>query len=534
MNIDKLGNGVGLLYATDITSTDYIISGITNNSAGVEQIKKHALTRSPVGYQVNGRGSVTFTSIGVDGNVLTLEINGVSQISGAVFVSTGNLSQARIDLAEAVNSYTPVSGVNYRAEISGSDVVLVPSSLVGNEVNGHVVSITTESVLIVATTENISGGTNGGELLSNTNGVRYYLNATENAVVGDILSQGTEEISRYIIKRGTESQTPSSIQEIANESISNLNRIGHVQVLDLGASGATDLNSISGDFAINDILIVKNSSAYTITINDLSINSGNLKMSPTTFASVDSNHIIWFLYVEDAVDGLIWQEIYRNPTTLDTGSVTSIEMSDDAIVSSKIADNAVTTDKIIDDAITNIKMADDSIGTSEIINDAVTTSKVINDAITTDKIIDNAVTTDKISDDSITEAKISNNAITTDKIDSELSKGFFVSPVSWESGKQGLIKVKIPMKMQVDEILVSVTKGISDTDDAQFIPKDDSGTQMTSGQIDLPPSTPLGNDASSTPTANNLFDAGETMGLETIKTTPGGEAIVTVCYTRIA
>jgi hypothetical protein len=87
-----------------------------------------------------------------------------------------------------------------------------------------------------------------------------------------------------------------------------------------------------------------------------------------------------------------------------------------AIDGSKIAADAITATKLADDAVTNAKIAVGAIQSDVIAAGAITETKITNDAITSAKISANAITAAKINAGAITATKIATNAITSDKI----------------------------------------------------------------------------------------------------------------------
>ena len=132
-------------------------------------------------------------------------------------------------------------------------------------------------------------------------------------------------------------------------------------------------------------------------------------------------------------------------------------------------------------------------------------------------------------DDAVTTPKILDEAVTADKVSSGLKVTDFTMPISWETNELGIVKRYIPYdNFTVTGVFLSVSKGIEATDDKTLIVKNDAGTAMTGGQIDVPAGDPIGNDFTSSPSANNSFVAGEAMQFETLAATPGGKAVVTV------
>ena len=97
-------------------------------------------------------------------------------------------------------------------------------------------------------------------------------------------------------------------------------------------------------------------------------------------------------------------------------SKTNSSIPTDVLGAENLQSNSVTTAKIADDAITNAKIADNAVQASQINASAVTEAKINAAAVTTTKIADTAITTAKITDANVTEAKLASNAVSTAKI----------------------------------------------------------------------------------------------------------------------
>jgi len=530
-NISDFGNGVGLLYITENDGTTFLSPGISNDKEGVNIVKNDALTKAPIAYEISAKGKFRINILGVADSVFLLTINGVSQITNTVVFPLGTTREEAIELVAAeVNSTIPISGANYQAIASGANLILQAPSSFGDSVNGDVVAVNPFGAGNSWVTEDVSGGSNGNGKLSSVNGARYFMDSQPSAAVS-VISSNAIEITDYVVMRGVQSQHVVHQQNIASKAISNLERYDRFSVLELGTSGVTDLDSITGDFAKNDILILSNKSPFAITVKDISLTSGNIKINPESFEMIDDNYVLWVQYQEDDVDGLVWREIYRNPTTLAANSVTDVELANLSVGTPEIKDLAVTTAKMALASVDDTILAANSVIESKISNNAVTESKIIDNAVTENKIQDDAVTESKIVDGAVTNDKLAAGSISIDKLDATLNKDQVVVPISWETGEQGLFSVKMPA-CTVNDIFISVNKEISAGDDATFLPKNDAGTVMSNGTIDLPASTPFGNNFTSSPTGDSSFAEGETMKFETSKTTPGGKGIVTVTYTK--
>lgn len=533
--LKDLGNNSGLLYATDKSGLVFLINGTKNNDAGAEAIKRDALTRAGEGYPISAQGAVEFSVVGANDSITDFTINGVSQfntVGGFIPITLGMESDAAQDLVDAVNSYIPPSGANYTGFAIGGKAYFNAPSDFGSTLNGDVLAIVVglpASQTIVLT--DVDGGSDGDEVISEVNGRRYFINSDSAAVPGDLT--GATEITDEIVMRGSQNAVATLSQTIASASVTNLDRYSNISVLELGAGGATDLDVIKGDFAIHDIIIIKNTSAFTITVNDLSINSGNLKLSPTTFAQINDDYLMLLMYIDDPIDGLVFKELFRTPQGVAVDSITDVELAPLSVGTPELKALSVTAAQIALTTITQAQMALLSIGTPELIDGSVTNPKIGALAVDTAELALLAVDTAQLKDDAITTAKILDSNVTLEKLEADLQKGFFTMSISWDSTTEiGQIKAKIPFDLTVDEILVSVADTIEATDDATFIPKNNAGTAMTDGTVDVPSGTVIGNDFTSTPTANNTFVAGEKMIFETLKGTPGGRAEVTVCYTR--
>lgn len=529
-NIGDFGNGIGLLYVTETNGTSFIMSGLPNDDSGVNAIKIHALSRAPISSQVAARGNINYETIATGDSITDITINGVSQISTTITLSVGDEITAAIDTAIAINNHLPVSGVNYTAFARSKDVIILAPSSAGATVNGHVVATSVINVLNTVNLKNVDNGSDGEQLNSTLNGARYFMNASLTAIQADL--SGSTEITNSVIMRGLQSQASSVTKTISSSSVFSIERISQLTYLNLEASGAENLDSIDGDFSINDEIRVINTSAFDVTVRDQSISTGNIVINPTSFVMTDDDKVLSLRYVDDPVLGLVWKEVSRNPQVVGANSITEAELAANSVSDAQLQTDSVTTIKIADLAITTAKMALLAVDSTIIASNAVLTAKINDLAVTTAKMALISVDSTILADNAVTTNKINAQAVTTAKLANELTRGFFTVPISFETGELGIVNARIPFAMTVTDIQVSVSKLIEATDDATFIPKDNAGTAMTGGQIDLTAGAPIGNDFTSTPSANNTFSEGQDMKLETLKSNPGGKGIATVFYTR--
>ena len=104
------------------------------------------------------------------------------------------------------------------------------------------------------------------------------------------------------------------------------------------------------------------------------------------------------------------------PTTDLSGTISSLQLANDAVTNAKLAVNAITADVIAANAITETKISNDAISSAKISAGAITAGKIGAGAVTAAKIDANAVTASKINAGAITSAKIDAGAITAAKI----------------------------------------------------------------------------------------------------------------------
>ena len=97
-------------------------------------------------------------------------------------------------------------------------------------------------------------------------------------------------------------------------------------------------------------------------------------------------------------------------------AVTNAKIAADAITADVIAAGAITSEAITAGAITSLKLADDAVTNAKIAVDAIQGDVIAASAITSDKLLDGAVNELKIASNAVTTAKIATNAITADVI----------------------------------------------------------------------------------------------------------------------
>jgi hypothetical protein len=533
--VSNLGNGVGLIYSTNLVG-DFVISGIANTPENADYLKREALNKAGLGFKRAAVGSATITTIGETDSILSLAINSIEQfdISSPIAVTIGAEEDAATALVNAINDFRPASGVFYKAYSADNKIILQSTEEAGSSVNGDLVKLTFGiPASQTYSTENIDGGEDGGEIVSNINGNYFYINASDTAVAGSLA--GSTEITRPLVMRGNTS--PPYIFDFSAAATSTTitlpERVDRTTVIYLNAIASGELNTIDGTAALGDILILVNKSVTSLTVNDLSLGSGNLMLNPTTFVMADDNYNMTFIYENDDVNGNIWRELDRSLKTVGALAITNAELALLSVDTGNIVDLAVTEAKLGALAVTTAKINTDAVTTIKILDDNVTTPKIADLNVTTPKIADAAVTAIKLDTDSVTTVKIADGNVTVDKLESSIKTEVIVVPVSFEeAGVMGQIKFRIPYNCDCIGIDAAVVKLINIADDATIIAKDQALAAMTSGQIDLTGGAPTGNIFTSAPTANNSFLANDVLTLETSKSTVGGSAMVSLTLLR--
>lgn len=133
----------------------------------------------------------------------------------------------------------------------------------------------------------------------------------------------------------------------------------------------------------------------------------------------------------------------------------------------------------------------------------------------------------------ITGAKIAAGTITASNLEGNANKYTRDFVLSFkDSDEVGVLNFTICEDCTIDEINVTVLSPAAD-DDATLIYKDDGGTELTDSQTDITTSHTLGNIVSTTPTANNVFSAGDNFKIEMSKTTKTSCKVnVSLCITK--
>ena len=537
-SVSDIGNGLGLLYVTDKTG---LIGGklytVDNDAAGARRINGDGSSAFNVASGTKAFGYVDITNISNPGDVVdSLTINGVEQITPPATAASTDTAAFAIVLAQNINDHTPGSGVNYVAQAEGSRVWIFPPDGAGSTVNGHAISVNGVGIT-TADSGTIEGGDDGTGLVNENYGLRFFIDADYGT--SGCPGSGTAdpnslanalEITDYVINQGL--QTAANTQAIVMNTTAKtatITRKRNYQFIELTTgAGASDLESINTNgFNVNDVIVCYGgNAAQVITFKD---NVGNIELqSNDDFLTGGINNVIALRLVDDPTLGRVWSEIWRSPSNVADGSITTAKLAAGAVTNNELAANSVAAANIQNGAVGPSALATDSVVTDKIEDDAVTTPKIVNNAVTEDKILNDAVTTNKISDSNVTTDKLANSAVTAPKLATNVKTIGLPVTVSFETDEQGDMKVYIPYNVTITSIEIAVSKLIEATDDASIEALNGAASM---GVTSLTQGSAIGTEFQITGLSNNSVTAGTYVTLRTSKTTDGGKAIVTIVGT---
>lgn len=148
---------------------------------------------------------------------------------------------------------------------------------------------------------------------------------------------------------------------------------------------------------------------------------------------------------------------------------------------------------------------------------------IANDVITSAMIVDGTIVGDDLAAATVPPSKLTANA---NKYTRDITLSFMTT------AEVGNINFTIYEDCTIDEINTTVLSPAAD-DDATLVFKDNGGTQLTDSQTDITTSLTLGNVVSVTPSANNVFSAGDNLLIEMSKTTKTSCKVnVAICITK--
>jgi hypothetical protein len=187
-------------------------------------------------------------------------------------------------------------------------------------------------------------------------------------------------------------------------------------------SATSAWQAVTGQVIDGNVLV-----SGTVTASKLSANeiyAINTRSTNATFGSTTSNG--YWLRASDG-DARFGGNVSVGANLNVTGLITSGTLNSNTVGSSQIVNNAITEIKLADAAVTGVKIASNTVTAAKLADYAVTTSKLANLAVTSSQLANDAVTAAKIVDAAITGGKIAPATITGSLIAAETITGNLVA-----------------------------------------------------------------------------------------------------------
>jgi len=323
----NIGNGTGMLYATDIAATK-IISCTRNDAEGVRNMRTLGAGSAPIAAERSAVATVTFTAVGGAGNITAVTIAAVNQIGGNVAATVGDTTQTATDVAAAINSYTPGSGVDFTANSIGAVLYIYSTPSAGQATNGQVVTVSVSNAAITTTKTDFAGGSSETGNTDSSVGLRFYLDPKGNASRTSFAS--AEEVTKYIVVRGLQTGIVTKTLSVNTGRLTGIDRSCAITQIftDTQSSAATDdLDFIETvDFVEGDVIrLTQYVAGRVVTVTDANTSAGNIYLTNQSPFNCEDNKSIELRLQYDSTLGLIWIE---NGRSVSQGyvSLTRVEM----------------------------------------------------------------------------------------------------------------------------------------------------------------------------------------------------------------
>jgi hypothetical protein len=575
--VNHLGIGLGLIYATAPDGVS-VIQNIANDGSGERYAKSLASVSFSESRNKIATGSVEFTASVGGETVTALNVDGVNQIASGVATSATTDATAS-DVVNAVNAFTPASGPDYTAYLSGSTVVLFADEESGSDVNGVVVTlVSTNPVTIVVTETDMAGGANFSEIYDEFSGYRFFLDANYGtgtfpgdgvALPGDLTN--AIEISDELIPQTFSGALRSESVVISGGELAFTRKSLNTEVIvdTESAAASDDLDSIDAQtFAIGDRLIIKGLVVGQVTtVKD---GTGNINLRTGDFVTGERDSVLilqlnratpssapeWFevsrstqmvpLAADFRTNGFAFGNEGVGAISATTGSTETLTVVTDEVY--QIVTGATTLASNFEVALdTTGALAGDTFiveynatitasGNSVIIGGiTLTDNQALTGGYTVVGYYDGAAWQTYLvinleGSPEIETAQIQDGAITVEKLEADLKVEDRDVPASFETDEQGDVKIKWFYPGTVTEITAYVTKLVEASDDGQLCVKNDAA--VTVDTLDFSGGAVIGTGVTETPTANNTFVAGDVWTFNTLKPTPGGKILISVKVVR--
>lgn len=317
-----IGNGIGVLYATDASSN--ITMAQANTPDSVRNMRVTGATSAPLAAQRSAVATITIVDCPDAGDITDVIIDSVNQIGSSVAVTPGNIYQTAMDLSLAINIFTPPTGQNFTAQVIDNVVYVYSIPSRGSETNGLTINVSVTIVSIQTTTTDFTGGSSQNGVYDVSVGNRFYLNPSPSATLDDLT--GATEITEYIVVRGLNSGIISIDKAISNYVLTGMTRASaFTQIfLDTESSAPTGVLAYINPygFVVGDsIRISQYTASRIVTIEDATVSTApiatkNIYLTDTVPFDCQSNKSIELRLQFDAIFGLVWIENGRSTTQI--------------------------------------------------------------------------------------------------------------------------------------------------------------------------------------------------------------------------
>lgn len=311
-----IGNGVGTLYVVG-TNGSTILGSNANTPKGVRDLRALGATSAPISAVRSAVGTITFTAIGGAGNITAVPVNGVSQIGANVAATVGNTVTTALNVAAAINAFTPATGDNITAVAISNTVYLFTSPSAGAAYNGATLTVSVSNVAITSTCVDFSGGSNETGVYDSTVGLRFYLDPLAGASPTSL--SGATEITKYIVVRGLQTGIVTKSLVVNGDRLTGIDRSCAITQIyaDTQSSAATDVLAFieTVDFVEGDVVRISEYVAgRVVQLQDASVATiaGNIYLTDQVAFNCENNKSIELRLQYDATLGLIWVENGRS------------------------------------------------------------------------------------------------------------------------------------------------------------------------------------------------------------------------------
>ena len=583
--LSDIGNGLGYIYVTNpiaisgAPTAGEIYTVLPNDADGVRTSKVLGLQASALATNRVATGIITIDAPTGVGSITNIKVSTMPIINtGSPITYTGATTDADLaqKIVDGINAYSPGSSEDTFSAVRIDNVVYISTSVSGvSKYNNKSTTITSTGFFTYTEDQIVSGGSTSDESFDDSFGYQFFLDA-DYASGGCCSGAGTAtindlskalEITPFIVNIGLQSAIPRVNIQLADDSI----------VYD--RKGALTLVKLTGEGGANDSLdtiITKNPSdgdrivLYSLT-NTITINSGssNIILKTSTYDVITTDSIelmyntstnIWYelsrsnQVIGSIADyraagyGMFSSEGYNTATVAATGTVNFTpnvsskyqKLTGAATLTGNVvygfAGTPVNGDEFFleyDAAVTRVAF------TLTIFGITVTADQALNGGLIfyaryvsggwQAQVYPNLNSGGTYTFQAATEF-YKDNSVTVAKVSSTLKTEVIVLPISWDTNRTGDHKIILPYPCTVSQIDIYADDLIEATDDADVNFKNNAGLSMgtqtfTAGDL-------IGTGLSITPSANNIFTAGQVLTATTTKTTKGGNAKVSLTIVK--